>query len=907
MNKVAKFLIPITILIISLFGYNIIANAERGGGTGGSGGGGSGEIGGTSSTYHDCGKSENRDAYFMELVYYDGKAKNTIASTVIMLSKNPSDNFKNAVQSFANSKATQKTLITAGSLYDLAAKINDRSIDVEKLEREGWIDKNLNPDKFVNDFGITISQITGKKHETPPGINKVGYRIFIQRLAAWCQDGKVTKAYPRKMAASEGWETANGEGDFLGAGAPASSQDDLWTKRHDVGVQNGNDYSWSKANFADWNIGIGYNIIWFPNKYAGGQDYSIDAACENCDSTNDKGSYLVQDTTDWASILASRNSDETKIRNYYRISVGDQKVYCREEYRVTFPNENNKITAEAGRFFTINKMGGDFYKNGVPNLKPIKVEKIKQCRTIPTGNFKNEDEKKAKENSTLSSYLNNMDSTSVAGGLGTIQLTYNENYAKSKYKNVTIKLQEDKNRTLNSSYYTDSVLEDSTKILTTKTTKYYKLPEDTYRWINIRDNVSSLNKPASNVIDHFLDVEVENLPISVNNYKTAANKGKAATVTLNYALPTTGSNMYKAFNPKNNYFQTSNSTTASNIYKRYVEGGLNTDEQTQIKQSACAKLYGYETDKFNTCVSERQTNKSGNCQAKITNSNNYVCDIDVCPEGEMLCDKNVCSTDGECPTNPKCQIVNDVYYGKNGTPVSAAQYAKDCPACKIENGKYYGQDGKEITKEEYLVECPNFCKIVDGKYYGKHGQIVTKAQYESECPDSFCTLCNGGKCCPDLDMVCPDEMGECPGRGNTIIYRTIDLKNPFPGQTNYKRQTGANWCSYNSTTGKINCKNTNNVATTHIQNNRKNKDESVYNLEPLYEVDLNATNMKAIRQYNREGDHKYDDFTLTCEKGTCQSLFLRDNLKDKKIGLNLKGVCNTSNYNDLRTCAERGR
>ena len=85
--------------------------------------------------------------------------------------------------------------------------------------------------------------------------------------------------------------------------------------------------------------------------------------------------------------------------------------------------------------------------------------------------------------------------------------------------------------------------------------------------------------------------------------------------------------------------------------------------------------------------------------------------------------------------------------------------------------------------------------------------------------------------------------------------------------------------------------------------NRKNKDESVYDLTPLYEVDLNSTNMKAIRKYNKEGDHKYDDFTLTCDKGTCKSTFLRDS----KYGLNLTGVCNTANYNDLLTCAERGR
>lgn len=899
MNKLIKFLIPIVILIISLFGYNIIANAQGGGGTGGSGGGGSGNIGGTSSIYHDCGKSENRDAYFMELIYYDGKKKNTIASTVIMLSKNPNANFKSSVQSFANSKATQKTLITSGPLYDLASKINNRSVDVEKLEREGWIDKNLNPDKFVKDFGITTSQITGKKHETPPGINKVGYRIFVQRLAAWCQNGKVTKAYPRKMAASEGWTTANGEGDFLGAGKPASSQDDLWTKRHDVGVKNGNDYSWSKANFADWNKGTGYNIIWFPNKYAGGQDYSIDAACENCDSTNDKGSYLIQDTTDWISILMSKDSNIENAKKYYPKKIGNCTVYCREEYKITFPNANDKITTEAGRFFTINKLGTAIYANGIPNYKQIKVEKVRECRAQDSN-----------QKACLTSFANSAKARTEysAGSTGTIKLKYKENYKNSKY-NSTITLEENKNRTLTKEEYIENAVGNSTIMLKSTVTKYYELPEDTYRWVNQRDGVSSLKKPSNNVIDHFLDMETSNLPISNGNYATKENKGVAGTVTFNYDLPTNREDPYtlikSAFNAKNNYFKnTSSNSVTDNLYKKQKDNKLNAEEKAQIKESACAKLYGYGTSKFNTCVSERTTNKAGKCYSQITGENKYVCNIGVCPEGEMLCDENVCSTEGQCPTKPKCQIVNGIYYGKDGTPVSTEQYAKDCPACKIENGKYYGQDGKEITKEQYLVECPNFCKIIDGKYYGKHGQIVTKAQYEKECPaNDYCTLCNGGKCCPDLDMVCPDEMGECPGRGNTIIYRTIDLKNPFPGQTNYQRQTGSNWCSYNSKTGKVNCKNTNNVATAHIQNNRKNKDESVYKLEPLYEVDLNATNMKAIRKYNREGDHKYDDFTLTCEKGTCKSTFLRDN----KYGLNLKGVCNTANYNDLRTCAERGR
>jgi len=321
----------------------------------------------------------------------------------------------------------------------------------------------------------------------------------------------------------------------------------------------------------------------------------------------------------------------------------------------------------------------------------------------------------------------------------------------------------------------------------------------------------------------------------------------------------------------------------------------------------------------------------GNCYSQVTVDGKYKCDVNVCPEGEILCEPNTCSQNKEC-LERRCQILNGVYYGPNGevlTPQTSEkfyevcpnkcrvengnyycgadghkcdidEYLKECPnTCRIENGKYYGQNGTEVSKEEYMVECPQICKVVDGKYYGKKGQLVSKSQYDKECPgnDNFCTLCNGGKCCPDLDMVCPDMNGECPGRGNRIIYRPIDLANPFPGQTNYDRATGANWCGYNIKTGKINCKSTNGVATTHIQNNRKTEDEGLYDLTPLYEVNLDPTIMKNIRKYNKT--NKYDDFTLDCTNGkTCYSTFLREG----KTGLKVTGLC--ANKANATTCAE---
>ena len=768
--------------------------------------------------------------------------------------------------------------------------------DKKIVEANKWLREEKNMENLLKKFGVDITKLTKSTFDSKTDGSGYGYRIVIEQMThLYSNKGKNSNFLPIREVAeacennkncspglrndnSSLYNSGNGALGGLATGLPR----DLQLSWSDGGVKKNGENGckgFSLKTYKSKSCGIGYHFIDIPQATLGkNSDYSIDAACDNCDSTNDKGSYIVQDTTDWDSILASKNSEIENAKKYYPKKIGNCTVYCREEYKVTFPNANDKITTEAGRFFTINKLGTAIYANGIPNYKQIKVEKVRECRAQDSG-----------QKACLKSFANSAKTRTgnAAGSTGTIKLTYKENYKNSKY-NQTITLEENKNRTITKDEYIESTVGTSTVMLKSTVTKYYELPEDTYRWVNQRDGVSSLKKPANNVIDHYLDLETSNLPISNGNYATKENKGIAGTVTLNYSLPTNSEDPYtlikKAFNSKNDYFLDPTSKPSDNLYKKQKDNKLNAEEKTQIKQSACAKLYGYGTNKFNTCVAERTTNKAGKCYTQITGENKYICDIDVCPKGEMLVQK--CENGKTKLVCSKEQTLNE-----------------ECPGdktCKVENGKYYGQQGIEVSKEKYLKECP--CKKENNKYY--IGEVeVLKADYEKVCPpdnDNSCKLCNGGKCCEDLDMVCPDEMGECPGRGNTIIYRTIDLKNPFPGQTNYQRQTGANWCSYNTKTGKVNCKNTNNVATTHIQNNRKNKDESVYDLTPLYEVDLNSTNMKAIRKYNKEGDHKYDDFTLTCDKGTCKSTFLRDS----KYSLNLSGVCNTANYNDLRVCSE---
>ena len=902
MKKTKVLFILFLTLIVGIYCYTTKVQAEVGG-TGSIGGGGSGSIGGTSSVYHDCGLSDNRRAYFMELVYYDGKNRTSIASTVALVSTGASSNYIDAVKTFANSKTTTKKIFTSGPFYNLASKINNGTT-IESLERSGWLDKNFSPELWMNDLGVNQAQLT-KPHEKPYGINKKGYRIMVQKLVAWCQNGKVTKAYPRKMMAAEGYNTANGDGDFLGTGKPASAESDIWTTRADIGVKSGSQYSWSKANFADWNKGIGYHIIWFPNPYSNPGDYSVDAACENCDSKNTNGSYIIQDTNDWDAILRSGNSQIQNAKTYYKVS--GQNAYCREEYKVIFPNANNQITTEAGRFFTINKMGGAMYASGIPNLKQIKVQKIRECRSeapatkacLDSG--KSEvDCKKENQQSVLQSSINK---DGLANETGNVALKYNEKVT-SKYSGTNLNLTANENRTVKTGVeYINSVVNESQVMARVTTTKYYELPQYTYQYVRIRDNIAMKTKPTSG-LEHYHDMEVENLPVSVKNYSD--NNG-GAEVILKYSLPS-NSKLSKSFNTKNDYFKNPDGNSVDNIYKKYINGGLNDSETAQLKISACAKLYGYGTASFKTCASQRQTNKSGDCLGKINQDNQYVCNIKTCPEGEILCDENTCSTDGKCPGNEReCKFLNGIYYGPNGEvldPQTLENFQAKCPntnICRISNGKYYGNSGKEVTRAEYLVECPQVCRVVDGKYYGKKGQLITKKQYEIECPgnNDFCRLCNGGKCCPDLDMVCPDMNGECPGRGNRIIYRPIDLTNPFPGQTNYQRATGGNWCTYNMKTGKTTCKNTNAVVTSHITNNRSSANEDVYSLNPLYEVELDATTIKKIKEYNKT--NHYDDFTLNCPKGSpCYSTWLRE-----KSGLTISGEC--SKQSSLSTCAERGR
>lgn len=185
----------------------------------------------------------------------------------------------------------------------------------------------------------------------------------------------------------------------------------------------------------------------------------------------------------------------------------------------------------------------------------------------------------------------------------------------------------------------------------------------------------------------------------------------------------------------------------------------------------------------------------------------------------------------------------------------------------------------------------------------------------------FSKLCTGGS--PNIEYRCPDDTPNkgmlltgcveelekkgystpaafeacktinCPIKGINIIYRTINLNNPFPSKN--PNQGGAIAGFNLSVNGRYPGTNWNSreLVKTKILNNRSTTGNAVYEKQPMYSITLNANNMRAVRAYNRKklNPAGYSDFTLDClgtDGSRCRSnAFLRGNIKL----LTGKGTC----------------
>ena len=324
--------------------------------------------------------------------------------------------------------------------------------------------------------------------------------------------------------------------------------------------------------------------------------------------------------------------------------------------------------------------------------------------------------------------------------------------------------------------------------------------------------------------------------------------------------------MYKAYIENNSYLD----TNTENIYNKYVNNKMGQGDQELLNQSACAKMFGMNTAGFNSCVSQRVNNAIGEGSNSCINKNNI--------------------SSSNATSGYSCMVL----------------MRNDDATCRIENGKYYDFDGNEITKEEYDRICPNTgddnCRIENGKYYDFDGNEITKEEYDRICPNNIPSVCPEDECpygcCPSGECA-PMPDGTCPGTGGIdVIYRTIDLENPFPGQNAEQRDTGANWCSYNIKTQQIDCKYNNQTVKNYITRERSGTTNGgkVYREDHvLYEVTLDTATINSIRNYNDK--NKYDDWELNClDNGkACISDFLRNQV-------DTTGECANVSKSNFYTC-----
>ena len=99
--------------------------------------------------------------------------------------------------------------------------------------------------------------------------------------------------------------------------------------------------------------------------------------------------------------------------------------------------------------------------------------------------------------------------------------------------------------------------------------------------------------------------------------------------------------------------------------------------------------------------------------------------------------------------------------------------------------------------------------------------------------------------------------------GLNVIYRTIDLTNPFPGINGTGRKTGSNWC-YNDDCGSGN---------QLVQDVIISK-SNVYSKIPMYSFILTPNTISKIRNYNK--NREYSDYDLKCDENgnACVSSFI---------------------------------
>lgn len=681
----------------------------------------------------DTGKIRDSGVWFYEYVYQpkggDASKRETEACAVVYTDPIYLD--KEAVKAKAKKFAEEyrtpsgkhvkcefidKTHHAEGGLYDLSIRLHKKPLDEIEIVKEKSV-----ATAYMSDFGKKISDFTkegSEPGEAGGGINSYGYRVLIQRLTCfWTGADSVAQ---RKCEVLNLRKAMADDTDHFSQIIGDGYTQELHTTESDIGIEkakypaaSGGRYlaNWGNCGpnnavsqkdsvfcnetgvrFADISKGEGYNIIGFHHSVLeDDKDYSLDMACTNCTSTNKTSKAIVlQDTTDWDAITNVDNITTCDSNKKDHITKHFKKggVYCREEYHVFYPNANNKINVQLGRYFTVgaNKTQLDIVDGTIPNLAPVKVTKIRECKG---------------EENKLTTFKKKSDSEFKKCG-GTVKVEYHDGTSKDIYKYVG-------SLTSRMSSFTSVI---KNKKLTQQVVFNYSLPKGVYRYVRKSDGRSIHAKDIDKAERrNYTDLKIGNFPIPINNVDT-----KNLTVSFQYILPTCDSysDMKTVYDGSkdNDYLLCSSNSTEQNVY--------NENDKDKLKNTACAKLYNSTTSNaFIKCKNARTSNKMGSCYAKNsgTGKDNYFCD-------ELVNVKHV------------CEKVDDKYYDDKGNEVDEDTYKKKCGCTITDDGAYHDKDGKETTYEEYTKQC--------GECNKENHEKIFHQDWDDR-PESE----GGQKCCPE--------------------------------------------------------------------------------------------------------------------------------------------------------------
>lgn len=754
---------------------------------------------------------------------------------------------------------------------------------------------------------------------------KKGYRVIIEPALIYNSPERII-ATPKQVA-NKSWASYINSGSRKLTGTTDAQIQYLYTDFSDVGIDYGS-HSWCSnpsrtvSDLADWKIGCGMNIIdvgkYVKSNICYKRSVSGGLTCVNYDKNNESDSFKETYTK-------KENCTDTEIENNKNNTEYGKKIsensnctlYCSESAFASFPGGISKGNL-LGYNITPNAYFAWPARYGTNNGMKMYMSSTYKCRIVQKSG-------KTCSSTDINALVDNAESSIKKLKIGA-KLTAGNNREINAEELVIGDTKTTKSNTSGLSISGGKTGEFSVTKTTyleikTNVNRYYNkstgaVSDDSSSWIGTSvfdrgEGVVSLSEKKTEVGKEY--------PLTITDVQlgTGNQYGKRiGTYTCKYTVDKSGCEC-PAGTLREGYDlegALASGKTCAEVQREYCDAkcvcpddssleeigkditdeitGEPTSEACRKEQErlcyhkTCKKKDGTEVDIL-SCVQQKMA--QGRTLGEATN----ICSKEICPDTEPRCeliDKTTwdkCLSDGyswsTCYRN---------YCGPDFCPPGQCKYTcvtssgveKDISQCisdRISKNKEVFKDARAHCNATYCPSDTDTCE--NGKCPPEGNNCVGTCKWSKVKKGNTVTYvktCNG-KVCEQYPIFCPDR--QCI-KSNNVVYRTIDLNNPFPG--NGKGVTTQ--FSNNGVKGRLPSTNWYDTVTVKdkILNARGVKGEKLYTEKtPLYEIKLTPAKIKEIRSYNKDKD--YSDFKLICKSANnnaaCISDFVHNNLKDAII------------------------